>query len=87
MASDVLPVRGYYCLEDLANLLGQHFGQGPAPRNLWPRLQVFQPLLVVGRVFCLVVVISTYPRLFEGRGTFCRVPLQTIAGITVGNHV
>ena len=27
---------------------GQHMGQGAGPRYLWPRLQVFQPLLAGG---------------------------------------
>lgn len=29
---------------------GQHFGQGPGPRYLWPRLHVFPPLLASIRV-------------------------------------
>jgi hypothetical protein len=40
---------------------GQHLGHGPAPRNLCPRLQVFQPLAVRACFFFLSAMV------FKGR--------------------
>jgi len=49
-----------YFLEGLVARLGQHIGQGPGPRNLCPRLQVFQPLFVADEDLDLAATIFQF---------------------------
>lgn len=55
---------------------GQHFGHGPAPRNLCPRLQVFQPLAVRDCFFFLSAMVSDARNRRAVRGVSDRCPQQ-----------